>query len=699
MPPALRYYKPEGRYNNYHKECHRRSGTTSPKGDTAHCLPLTAYRLLLPIPHSPFPIPIPLCYSPGYRGVVIPNNTNRPPAVGPGLLMNSIRGKMLLWFGVPVALLFLLLGAVNYLQVKRAVFPLNEELSREVLAARASEIGRLMHGYVSEIRTMSRDDILRDGTWEEIKSDILGRAATRNPDYEMVFYADLTGRFITSTDTEGNVGDRDYFRAIIEKGADSFISNPLVSRSTGENIFVVACPVIDRDGERKGVIAATVLLDTLTSIAGSIKMGEKGFGYVVDSTGLLIAHPSEEWRLKLNLLTSAELDFDNLDEAGRMMVAGTPGLVHYRRPDGSRMIAIFDAIPETPGWFLGLALSEEELMGRVTALTSRLIILLLAILIVVVLIVIFISGRIARPVALLQRGVKKVSAGDLDHSLEIRTGDEIEELAAAFNRMTVDLKEHIKNLQAETAKRQAVESELQIAKEIQESILPRVFPPFPGRGEFDLYSVMHPAKEVGGDFYDFFFYDQKTFVMIIGDVSGKGVPAALFMMLSRTLIHTVASEERDPARVLSKVNDIVAADNETSMFVTVFLAYYDVETGRLTYSNAGHTPALKITAAKQVEELTTANSVALGAMEGVDYRSAETVLELNDQFVFYTDGVNEAVNPQGEFYGTKRFIDHFLKDARLSAREECSAILKDVMEFQEGSQHDDITVTIFERLE
>lgn len=606
---------------------------------------------------------------------------------------------MLLWFGVPVALLFLLLGVVNYLQVKDTVFPLNEELSREVLTARAAEIGRLMHGYVSEIRTLSRSDTLRGGTWEAIKAYIISRAGELNPDYEMIFYADKEGRFITTTRTEGNVGDRDYFRAIMEEGADSYISDPLVSRSTGKNIFVVACPVIDRRGERKGVVASTVLLETLTSIAGSIRMGEKGFGYVVDGTGLLIAHPSEEWRLKLNLLTSAELGFEGLDEAGRMMVAGRPGLVGYKRPDGSKMIAIFDRIPETPGWFLGLALSEEELMGKVTSLVRQIILLLLGTLIVLLLIVVFISGRIAAPVAELKRGVQKVSSGDLDYSLKIRTGDEIEELAGAFNKMTVDLKEHIRNLQAETAKRQAVESELLIAKEIQESILPRVFPPFPGRGEFDLYSVMHPAKEVGGDFYDFFFYDNKTFVMTIGDVSGKGVPAALFMMLSRTLIHTVASEEKDPARVLKKVNDIVAEDNETSMFITVFLAYYDVETGGLTYANAGHTPALKIAAGRKVEDLTTKSSVALGAMPGVDYQSDRTVLGLNDKFVLYTDGVNEAINRAGEFYGTQRFIDHFLKDGKLSVREQCTAILKDVMDFQEDNQHDDITITIFQRLE
>ncbi len=611
----------------------------------------------------------------------------------------SIRAKMLLWLGVPVTLLFLVLGAVNYLQVKKTVFPLNEELSREVLAARAAEIGRLMHGYISEIRTMSRDDVLREGTWEEIKADILGREATRNPDYEMIFYADREGNYITSNNLEGNVGGRDYFRAVVNEGADHYVSNPLVSRSTGENIFVVACPVLDSRGERKGVIASTVLLETLTSIVGSIKMGERGFGYVVDSTGLLIAHPSPDWRLKLNLLTSAELGFDGLDEVGRMIVEGRPGLVRYRRPDGSRMIAIFNLIPDTPGWFLGLALSEEELTGKVTFLARKILLLLLAILVVVILIVIFISGRIAKPVAELKWGVKKVSAGDLDHRLDIRTGDEIEELASAFNKMTVDLKEQIKNLQAETAKRQAVESELQIAKEIQESILPRVFPPFPGRGEFDLYSVMHPAKEIGGDFYDFFFYDKNTFVMAIGDVSGKGVPAALFMMLSRTLIHTVASEEKDPARVLKKVNDIVSEDNETCMFVTVFLASYDVATGRLTYSNAGHTPALKITAGKTVQELTTENSVALGVMPSVDYRPGETGLERGDRFVFYTDGVNEAVSPQGEFYGTERFIDHFLKDGDPSAREEASAILKDVMDFQEENQHDDITITVFKRLE
>jgi sigma-B regulation protein RsbU (phosphoserine phosphatase) len=304
----------------------------------------------------------------------------------------------------------------------------------------------------------------------------------------------------------------------------------------------------------------------------------------------------------------------------------------------------------------------------------------------------------AKPIIALRHSVKTMGDGDLTSKTKVQGSDEIKELAENFNRLGDQLTEYIDKLQDETAKRQSVESELAIASEIQQSILPRVFPPFPGRDEFDLYSIMHPAKEVGGDFYDFFFYDHDTFVFLVGDVSGKGVPAALFMMLCRTLLHSTASESKDPAAVLKKVNNVLAQENDTNMFVTVFLAYYFVDSGKIVYSNAGHLPALKVKENNEIEELSSDNSVAMGIFSDVEFSTSESTLAINDKFVLYTDGITEAVSAEEEFYGMERFIEYFKTNKHLSSKQDCANILEQIMSFQQDNQYDDITLSVFKRL-
>lgn len=333
---------------------------------------------------------------------------------------------------------------------------------------------------------------------------------------------------------------------------------------------------------------------------------------------------------------------------------------------------------------------------------KRAYIIFFMIILVSVLFAIYISIKLsdvtAKPIIALRHSVKNMGDGDLTSKTKVQGSDEIKELAENFNRLGDQLTEYIDKLQDETAKRQSVESELAIASEIQQSILPRVFPPFPGRDEFDLYSIMHPAKEVGGDFYDFFFYDHDTFVFLVGDVSGKGVPAALFMMLCRTLLHSTASESKDPAAVLKKVNNVLAQENDTNMFVTVFLAYYFVDSGKIVYSNAGHLPALKVKENNEIEELSSDNSVAMGIFSDVEFSTSESTLAINDKFVLYTDGITEAVSAEEEFYGMERFIDYFKTNKHLSSKQDCANILEQIMSFQQDNQYDDITLSVFKRL-
>jgi sigma-B regulation protein RsbU (phosphoserine phosphatase) len=289
------------------------------------------------------------------------------------------------------------------------------------------------------------------------------------------------------------------------------------------------------------------------------------------------------------------------------------------------------------------------------------------------------------------------------------------ELVKARVRNHLDLKRHRNHLEElvekrtrEIAERQRVEyqlraakekieSELNIAAQIQRSILPSTFPAFPEHREFDLYAMMTPAREVGGDFYDFFFVDDDHLAVIIADVSDKGVPAALFMMISRTIFRSIAKQRKSPSQVLAESNDLLCEGNDTGMFVTAYLAFYHLPTGRLTYSNGGHNPALLFGSSDVCRELTCKHGTALGVRRGQSYKENVDKLETGEILVLYTDGVTEACSPDNELFGLDRFTRLVGDCHTLSLSQMFSHIDKDLKAFQQGNQFDDITMLALKR--
>jgi len=571
--------------------------------------------------------------------------------------MQSIKAKMLLWFGLTLTVLLSLLAATTYWQAKDTVIALTRELSQEVLAARSAELSRLMQGYLSDVKTFASRNLIRRGDFVEIGMDLQKRANGINPDYEMLFFADAQGRFITTTGAMGDVSDRRYVKAIMEEGRAEFISEPVISRASGEYVFVVAAAVKNDEGRPIGLIGATVLLNTLSEIAGSITIGGNGFGWVADHNALVIAHPDPKMRMHLNLLRASERGFKGVEEIGRMVTEGRSGLRAFERPDGSQVVTIFNPIPNTPGWAIGVSLYETELMGRAYHLMRNIILLMVGILLAVLLMVGFISGRIAKPVLDLKKGVEVVASGNLDHVLDIRTGDEIEALSGAFNQMTGDLKEYIRNLQQVTADKERVEGELRVANKIQASMLPRVFPPFPDVERLDLYAVMEPAREVGGDFYDFFLLDDQRLYFSIGDVSGKGVPAALFMVITMTILRNQMVQGGSLEQVFHQTNNMLCSENVENMFVTVFTGLLDIRTGEMEFVSAGHNPPVVSRQSGDFSTLDAPVNLVLGGMEDYVFRSSRTILEPGDLLFLYTDGVTEAMNEKGELFSDARMIE------------------------------------------
>lgn len=303
------------------------------------------------------------------------------------------------------------------------------------------------------------------------------------------------------------------------------------------------------------------------------------------------------------------------------------------------------------------------------------------------------AKRITKPILALDKGANIVGSGNLDYNLEVKTGDEIEDLARTFNKMTYDLKIYIKDLKETTAAKERIESELKIAHDIQISLVPRIFPPFPNRKEFDLFATLEPAKEVGGDFYDFFFIDENNLCFCIGDVSGKGVPASLFMAVTRTLIRTKSIRGLTSDKVLIRVNEDLCVDNDTCMFVTIFCAILNIETGEMEYANGGHNPPLFYRNGGEFSFMEVNKGMALGVMEDAKVISSKLKLKPNDTILLYTDGVNEAMNPEGEQFSNKRFKEALSNGEDINLMKLLGKIGTEVKKFtRDAPQSDDITM-------
>jgi sigma-B regulation protein RsbU (phosphoserine phosphatase) len=284
-----------------------------------------------------------------------------------------------------------------------------------------------------------------------------------------------------------------------------------------------------------------------------------------------------------------------------------------------------------------------------------------------------------------ERAVARVRA-----LVQQKSRDELMDELQVKNR---ELQESFENLQRTTSAKERMESELNIGRDIQMRMLPMEFPAFPHRREFDVHATLHPAREVGGDFYDFFMIDEDRICFGIGDVSGKGVPSALFMAMTKTLIKSRASNDFSPASILTHVNDEMAENNESAMFVTIWLGILDLRSGEVTYTNAGHNPPYVRRSDGTLERLAKRHGPVVGAMEGMVYGEDTVGLVSGDAVLLYTDGVTEAMDPAQALYEERRLVGT-LEAATAPAPEALvRATVDDVWRFQaDAEQADDITV-------
>jgi sigma-B regulation protein RsbU (phosphoserine phosphatase) len=450
-------------------------------------------------------------------------------------------------------------------------------------------------------------------------------------------------------------------------------------------VICVTCARVFRgtDGSPRGVVATDIAFEEMTEKIIGLQIGTGGYAYMLDSKGGIIASgkPDQEMSDEYQYFSAP------LEETGWTFHVGIP-VSEVVAPAEATKSAIDDITDQT----------QNYIRTILSSVLMRFIIIFAVSAMLVVAFSYALSLTITRPIEELALGVRQIGSGNLDTKIPVNGKDEIAELGGAFNKMTDDIKEYINNLQKITAEKERVGAELSVASGIQNDMLPSIFPAYSGDERFVIFAKMQPAKEVGGDFYDFFFLDeaQTKIACVIADVSGKGVPAALFMVISKTLLKQRMLHGGSLADVLADVNHELCQNNPHSMFCTMFICVLDLATGEFRYANGGHNAPLIAQGGEPYQFMELKKAIPPGMLTRAKYQEGSLQFAPGDRLYLYTDGVNEAMN-----LDNKQFTnDALLRSANnaLSLEPEAfdGAIRQAVAEWTTGAdQSDDITTLAF----
>ncbi len=453
---------------------------------------------------------------------------------------------------------------------------------------------------------------------------------------------------------------------------------------------------VTRNGERKlgGIITIDISLEWLAEIVSSVKIFDTGYAFLLSRNGMYVTHPNHEQIMNETIFSRArELDEPQMREIGRDMIHGKSLLKSLTLKDKGDIWIYHTQLPSTK-WSLGVVYPHSEMYAGLRKL--NLIILLLSIfgLSLLMFFTTKIINKLINPVTQFASSARVIAEGNFNSQLPSNgNSNEMKELHDSFDFMQKELSNYIDHLKETTSAKEKIESELRIAKEIQMGMIPHIFPPFPDMPEIDLFASLESAKEVGGDLYDFFIIDENRLCFAIGDVSGKGVPASLFMAVTRTLLRSVADKTKSTAQIVHSINKTLSFNNESNMFVTFFLGVLDVRTGQLNYCNAGHNPPVLIKHNKEVNYFKITKAIPVGLFEDFAYIEESIHIEKGDQIFLYTDGLNEAEDINNKLFGDDHLLETIRKNNVPNPKQLIEKTIQEVALHVKGHiQSDDLTM-------
>ena len=513
------------------------------------------------------------------------------------------------------------------------------------------------------------------------------------------------------------VRERPWYTGAVEAGGIYF-AGVMEDAYSGDVGLTCSVPIYD-NGEVAGVAGIDIVLDKMNDFVHAVTENGGGFSFIVNDRGQVVISPDHIEGLDVTTFDKAQDLRETEDEAFSQFIikalSEDTDLTTFNI-QGKDYYLVSSPIPSV-GWAVVLAVDREateqptvQMLNSIETINQdaraafndgsdriqrNALFMIIGLLLIGALASVFVSGRIVKPVESMTRNI--VESGRTGKLFEMKdsykTNDEIQVLAEAFDDLSKKTRKYIQDITRITQEKERISTELELARKIQADMLPNIYPAFPDRPEFDIFATMNPAKEVGGDFYDFFLVDKDHLGMVIADVSGKGVPAALFMMMAKILINNFAMMEESPARVLELTNHAICQNNEEEMFVTAWLGILEISTGKIIAANAGHEYPIIRKADGQFELFKDRHGFVLGGLENSKYREYEMILEKGGQLFLYTDGVPEAADPDYNLFGVKRLIET-LNQSNTSMPVELLAYVKNaVSKFAgEADQFDDLTM-------
>lgn len=510
--------------------------------------------------------------------------------------------------------------------------------------------------------------------------------------------------------------DRQWYKRALSAKEGQYVYSDVIEDVHGGGSCIVCAEPVYKGDEVVAVAGTGSYLNTVNQAVLDTSVNGTGYAFLLNYNGQIMVSAMTEGETAASPDTPADLRKSENTQLADTAVSMTAGFCGVDRIllDGKEVYIAYAPLP-TMGWSFAAVMAVEDVISpaletqkHILAMTEETAkqqdqaigkaIKMITGMVAVVILMLGIAGvamtrRFTRPILALTRDVKKIGAGNLDYRTNISSGDEIEELGAAFNAMADKVQAYIKSFAAATAEKERIRTELTVAAHLQSDMLPAAKGCFTQYQEFTLAAVMRPAKEVGGDFYDFFMTDEEHLALVVADVSGKGVPAALFMVIAKALLQSNIKREKNLERAFEITNESLCANNKNGMFVTAWAGILDISDGTLTYTNAGHCHPLIKGRDGNVVYLTELGGFVLAGAEGMTYRQSVVRLRAGDILFQCSDGVTEANDCDGALYGEerlKRILELFGSN---EPQEVIDAVWNDVCTFEGiAEQFDDITM-------
>ena len=445
-------------------------------------------------------------------------------------------------------------------------------------------------------------------------------------------------------------------------------SDPYFDRGGGESLMATYSAPVMEQNRFAGVLTIDLSLESLQQIISSIHVLRTGYAILLSRNNKILVHP--DGSKIMQQYSQAAIEYDRIIREGDHWI-------YYGHVGSTRLT-------------LGIVMPQAELFATLHTMSMILVVLALLGALLLIVTMVMVSRRLTRPIEQLTALTREISLGNFEKKIELpKTHDEIYQLTRSVHRMQDAIRQYMEDIQSAARKQQKIESELEIAGAIQMSMLPG---PLPETTTVEVAATLQPARAVGGDFYDYFHMDDEHLCLVMADVSGKGMPAAMFMATAISYIRAYGDSWTSAAKIVGKLNRTMVKNNEANMFVTLFLAVLNLRTGRMSFVNGGHTEPYLIDA-DGITKLPSSGNPPIGAFEGVEYREETIVLSHGQQLFLYTDGVNEAYAADDEQFGEKR-LGGLLKQCGQTAPAGCLASIREALDdfCRDCEQSDDITM-------